>query len=380
MKNVVLVARDMIPSVVLCADAQLRWLAEKNYVNYRRIPPLLCGIGTILWADVLVFVRSDDSASLAAAETARRAGKYGIYVLDDDLLNVPPGMESSEYYARPETKARIRRIMGECRCFLTPSPVLLEKYGGGFETAAQIEEPCLSVQPLRRPPSGTVRIGFAGSVDRAGDLDAFVAGALRRVRERYGNYVNFDFFGALPAAAGELGARHIPYENDYGRYRRTMAALGWDIALAPLPDTAFHRCKHYNKYIEYAACGVPGIYSDAAVYRRAVRDGENGLLAENTEEAWFEALCKLIEDRPLRRLLRENALAEAGERYSLESAAEVWRGLIDSVPAGRSVRAALGLRLRWAVRRFLIAAGKLAARGRRFLTAALRRLSGEGRA
>ena len=44
-------------------------------------------------------------------------------LVDDDLLNVPPGLNSFAYYSRPETKARIREIMGSCQCFLTPSPM-----------------------------------------------------------------------------------------------------------------------------------------------------------------------------------------------------------------------------------------------------------------
>ena len=83
------------------------------------------------------------------------------------------------------------------------------------------------------------------------------------------------------------------------------------------PGTEFHRCKHYNKYIEYAAWGIPGIYSAAEPYTQAVRDGENGLLCPNTEEGWYAAMARLIEDAALRRRLGETARREAETVYSI---------------------------------------------------------------
>ena len=61
--------------------------------------------------------------------------------------------------------------------------------------------------------------------------------------------------GEVLAAASYPTFSASSYLEDYEDYRSAMGTLGWDIALAPLPDTPFHRCKHYNKYIEYASYG-----------------------------------------------------------------------------------------------------------------------------
>ena len=376
MKKVLLAARETIPSVELCALAPLKYLADRGEIALRCVTPLGCGVGSVLWADALVFVRAADVASLAAVQTARRTGKYCIYVLDDDLFDLPPGLVSAGYYARSEIRERMRAIMDSSQCFLTPSERLLEKYGRLFPAAGLIEEPALPADPAPRAGGGPVRIGFAGSVDRAGDVEAIVSGALRRVRARYGDYVNFEFFGARPALLEELPARHIPYEDSYERYRRKMETLGWDIALAPLPDTPFHRCKHYNKYIEYASFGIAGIYSDVEVYRCAVRHGENGLLAANTEDSWYEALCKLIEDEPLRRRLADCCLLEARTVYSVETVARIWRERLAAVPDAPVTGAALMERGRWAARTLLTFTRSLPARAYR---AAAWFLSGEER-
>ena len=139
MKNVLLIARDTIPSVILCGHAQLSRLAERGVIGYRMVSPLRCAAADLEWADVLVFVRADDDVSLALADAAREAGRYTVYVLDDDLLHAPDGLESSAHYARAETKELIRSIMARCECFLSPSPALLEKYGGSFAHSARID-------------------------------------------------------------------------------------------------------------------------------------------------------------------------------------------------------------------------------------------------
>lgn len=342
MKNVLLIARDTIPSVILCGHAQLSRLAERGVIGYRMVSPLLCAAADLRWADVLVFVRADDDVSLALARTAREAGRSTVYVLDDDLLCAPAGLESSAHYARAETKELIRSIMAQCGWFLSPSPALLGKYGNLFARTERIEEPALASRAgEERTEDGVIRIGFAGSVDRAGDIDTILTGALRRLHERYGNRITVTFFGAKPALADEPWAEHIPYRESYEVYRETMAALDWDIGLAPMPETPFHRCKHYNKYIEYAAHGIAGIYSDAEPYRRAVRSGENGLLAGNTEDAWFAALCRLVEDAPLRHHLAETARREAETVYALDTVSEAWERLIAEMVTERRETAGL---------------------------------------
>ena len=328
MKRVLLVTLEMIPSAVLCGDAPLRHLAERGRIEYRSRTPRQLRGRDLRWAEVVIFVRGDDPASRQAAACARRSGRYTVYVMDDDLLNIPEGLESSAQYRKAETQRRIRGVMAECRCLLSPSRNLLEKYGGDFERAERIEEPAMPRDAAAAGQPGIVKIGFAGSVDRAGDIDKIVSGALRRILREYRGRVTAEFFGARPEIVDEFVLRYIPYQRSYEEYGRTMAALGWDLALAPMPETEFHRCKHYNKFIEYASCGIPGIYSDVEPYRWAVRDGENGLLCPNTEEGWYAAIRRLVADEPLRRALGEEALRQAEGEYSLETVAETWERIL----------------------------------------------------
>ena len=45
-------------------------------------------------------------------------------------------------------------------------------------------------------PDAPVKIGFAGSIDRIGDLEEVLGEALIQTRDRYGGAVAFEFLGA----------------------------------------------------------------------------------------------------------------------------------------------------------------------------------------
>ena len=328
MRRVLMLTRERIPSAILCADAPLTELSRQGKLKYRWSRPAELSREDLAWADTVVFLRSDSRWEAALSKLAADSGRDTIYVLDDDLLSVPRELSSGEFYARESTRSSIREVMGNCRCLLSPSEELLGKYGGAFDRTGLIEEPALGGGEKSRRDDGRVVIGFAGSIDRAGDIDRILEKALCDILGKYGDRVTLEFFGARPTLADRPGVRHIPYQTDYSAYQKTMASLDWDVGLAPMPDTPFHRCKHYNKYIEYSAYGIPGIYSDVIPYRRAVRHGENGLLTENTPEAWAGALDTLISDEPLRRRLAETARKEAGSKYSLAAAAALWEQVL----------------------------------------------------
>jgi len=91
---------------------------------------------------------------------------------------------------------------------------------------------------------------------------------------------------------------------DYPRYQAILR--GCDIALLPLSDTPFNRCKSDVKFIECAAHGA-AVLASPVVYAASIRPGETGLLFDDPQ-AFGRALRQLIEDAGLRRRL-------AGEAY-----------------------------------------------------------------
>jgi glycosyltransferase involved in cell wall biosynthesis len=82
----------------------------------------------------------------------------------------------------------------------------------------------------------------------------------------------------------------LPWQafQQYQRQRRIH------IGLAPLLATPFNRGKSFIKFLDIAAMGGVGIYSNRYPYTEVVRHGENGLLAGDSPDEWHTAMQQLL--------------------------------------------------------------------------------------
>ena len=341
MEHILLIYQKLIPSAVLCGHVQLSWLAEQGTIEYRHAEVYDVTGEMLTWANVIVIIRGAMEMDWLIARSAKKAGKKLVYVLDDDLLNVPQHIESSTFYNSPKTQKLMHRIMRLCDVFASPSLNLIEKYGEEFSETVLIEEPSLAHEKKEHPEKKTVDVCFAGSLDRTKDLETLLTDVLKRLMEEFGERISITFFGARPAIVDECHLRYLPYQMDYTDYIDVMSRQDFDIGLAPMIPTEFSRYKHYNKYVEYASYGIVGVFSNVEPYTRAIRNGENGLLCENTAEAWYEAIAALINQPEYLRKLRECCQNEAETIYSLKTVSENYYQSVcrcDTVLTGRPVR------------------------------------------
>ncbi len=124
----------------------------------------------------------------------------------------------------------------------------------------------------------------------------------------------------------------------YDRYLRRFSRGGYDIGLAPLPDEPYYRSKSNNKFREYGACGIAGIYSQNEVYADCVEHEVSGLLVANEASGWHDAIERLIEDEALRAGIRQRAREFVREHYAQEK----FDGLfLEQIQAALSPRADL---------------------------------------
>lgn len=321
MMNVLVVSTTFIPSVLLCGHCQLEYLEKQGKCNYKFSISHFINKRNVEWADIIIFLRSDSDIDAYVSKIAKKAGKKLIYVMDDDLLNVPDYLSSSPYYLLPSTQHNIKTIMANCDTFLTPSPVLLKKYGPDFKYSFTIAEPSLN-RITKKEDNDKVKIGFAGSIDRAQDLNEILEEAITQIVRKYDDSIEIEIMGAKPDFVEKLGLTHLPYQDGYDVYTAYMARCNWDIGLAPMPLTEFHRCKYFNKYVEYASFGIAGIYTNCEPYVFGIKDMKNGLLVNNTTEEWVAAISKLIDDEKLRKQISKECLKEANEIYALDVLAD----------------------------------------------------------
>jgi glycosyltransferase involved in cell wall biosynthesis len=82
----------------------------------------------------------------------------------------------------------------------------------------------------------------------------------------------------------------------------------WDLAIAPLADTAFNATRSDIKVKEYGASGIPWLASPIGPYADLGED-QGGRLVPNGE--WLAALTALVDDKGARK-----RLAKAGEKWA----------------------------------------------------------------
>jgi hypothetical protein len=171
---------------------------------------------------------------------------------------------------------------------------------------------------------------------------------LERILRQYGGRVESHFWGFKPPGLRSLPAAfYHPPIPQYERFLRDFSSSGFQIGLAPLSDTPFCRCKTNNKFREYGASRIAGVYSNVEPYASCVREGETGLLVANDPGAWYQAMRRLIEQRELRERIQAAARKHVEEHYSQDRFVELfWEQLqrarhrAAGAPAGEVARRA----------------------------------------
>jgi hypothetical protein len=183
-------------------------------------------------------------------------------------------------------------------------------------------------ESARQP--GPLRIGWAGAPPNLAYLSR-LGTVLHEVQTLRPETELVVYCGTAPVWPRALRMVHHPYQGG----TECGVVRSFDIGLLPLPDDAFAAGKSPIKALQYAACGIPCIASPVGATTSIVLDGETGITAR-TDDAWREALLRLIDDAGLRRSLGAAARERFLNVHSLASVQgrmiECWKKLIAALP------------------------------------------------
>ena len=186
--------------------------------------------------------------------------------------------------------------------------------------------------PRQGPNRSPVRILCMGTATHDADF-AMILPALTRLHTAFGARIAVDMIGfsganKLPYWVNRLGMPPHASKSYPGFVNWMKAQPGWDIGLVPLVASGFNRCKSPIKTLDYAALGLAILASDVPVYRGSVADGPGGFLVPNDEDAWYNALSRLVRDTDLRRRLGQGASEAFSAGGTLAARDEAWRAAL----------------------------------------------------
>ena len=319
--RVLAVLPGFIPSTMITVVKPLMNLHRAGRISARIVLESQAGRNDIDWAEAIVLCRNTEPRHAPLLAAIRTRGTPLIYDLDDNLFELPPNCDGLSREREASRQAMLEEYLRAAALVRVYAESLAQRVAALNPRVVQIFAPVdLSlVPPLceTRPP-GPIKIVYATSRTQDALCDIFWP-ALVRIASRYEGRIEVHFWGCRPPLAAALPNLHLHgLICQYDRYLRRFSRAGYDIGLAPLPDDIFYRSKTNNKFREYGASGIAGIYSFNEVYSRCVEHEVSGLLVANDAASWHAAIERLIEDESLRRRIQRQARQYVREHYAQE--------------------------------------------------------------
>lgn len=283
------------------------------------------------WADILITVRGCEQMSLRIVEEAKRLGRFIVYFLDDDLLNLPNDTQAYQFFNGGNHQRFLRDILGYCDALWGVNTLIRDSYLSycGRPRWIYSRVPVIDMPTCQQESdTGEIRVLYAGSIDHTNMIRQVIVPAMLRVLGQIEN-ISFTFIGADPGIRHNRRVRYIPFFHEYNEYRKYVENGGFQIGLAPVRTSHFYQCKYYNKFVEYTSIGAVGIYTDCPLYRQIVTCGENGVLCENTPEKWADAVIQLAKKQNLRYSCYEQATTLLKSEFRADIVA---RQIVDQLP------------------------------------------------
>jgi glycosyltransferase involved in cell wall biosynthesis len=263
--------------------------------------------------DVVIFQRPMTELPTTFLERRAARGRKTVFDFDDAIFeNVTVRAKFHRLVALVDRVVAGNRYLAAAaaapeKTVIIPTAVDTERY---------------ATQPTRPTRGRDVVVGWTGLSSNYRQL-AHATPGIARALERTGAQ-----FLAISDRPPPASLRALRPEFVRWRPETEVEDLGRiDIGVMPLPDGRYERGKCAFKLLQYMALGRPGVASPVGANADVVTPGEDGFLPGD-EDAWDEALTRLIEDPALRRDLGARARVTVERGYSIAVVADRYKDLL----------------------------------------------------
>lgn len=242
--------------------------------------------------DRLILQHSVDDGQLRQIENYKRAAPdLKIVQMVDDLFGEVPEKHPSRQFQTREGHQRMMQALTQSDRMIVTTQPLLDHYQR-YVSDVRIVPNALDKQwlGLCKPPQkrNRLRVGWVGAGQHHGDLELITEVVRELAKE-----VDWVFMGMSIDAIRPLLKEFHSFVS-IADYPKKMSELDLDIAIAPLEDNIFNRCKSNLRLLEYGAMGWPVVCSDVYPFSTS---NPPVIKVENKKEAWINAIRILFDDK-----------------------------------------------------------------------------------
>ena len=273
-------------------------------------------------ADVVVWQTLDFEHSFEFwLDLRARFQKPFLMEIDDYVADVPVSNEAFEGL-KPGSR-RLKVILEQMRqsdAVIASTPYLKEQYsdlnGNIFVVPNSIDFKEWDKAKKRKSQSDRLRIGWIGGSTHNDDLE-MVRPVIEKLTQKYPN-VWFYCVHGVPNSYKSMEKVYWTHKwSKINLYPRFLASFKFDIGIAPLVDNNFNRGKSNLRWLEYSVLAIPTVASPLPDFKRVIRNGESGYLAD-TPEQWEKALTYLVENEVRREQVGLNAYRQIKKEFNAQ--------------------------------------------------------------
>ncbi len=321
--------RSIVPMQALAHRGHSVHVEERNEI---RDPAALLAF------DAVHVVRICHPLMVRIARQLRRRGVAIVWDNDDQrvaLLEEAAKAPGQDGLAAQRFFTSMRAMASVADAVTTPSEALARLHAADSRREVRIlpnQLPPTFRRPERLMPHQGVHIGWMAMPHHADSFEALgIRETLQHLLERHAHL-------EITGVGLDLGLRSRRYTHVPGLPYGSLAEHlpHFDLAIAPLADTAVNRARSDVKLKEYAAAGVPWLASPTGPYA-GYGEQQGGRLVPDGD--WHGAIDALMGDADARRVLSQRGLRwAAGE--TIEAHVDVWeRTFEDAIAQARAPHA-----------------------------------------
>lgn len=288
--------------------------------------------------DCYIYGRMPSPRTFAHAMEQYRRGARIVWDIDDDFPSIPEWSPAKKAFG-PTELCYLREALGMAEriiCSTWPLAQSTSLWYPEYKSKLYVLENLVYPDPFFKQLGSPdlTKILWTGSTTHVGDIGPLYA--VGEYVHHHSGYLLVIYGPFPPAFANARNIVNIPW-GDKMFYESILSMIAPDIALLPLTDCRFNRCKSAIKFFECTMAGALCVASDVEPFASVMADQITGLLLPHEDTEQWVSVIRDFKSHDTQDIsdMKTNARREVIESYSWTTENQRkknWRDFFLSLP------------------------------------------------